>query len=223
MRAGGCLVEIKQGETTLNEYAYDYERRLIEAKHNGVTVATYRYDGLGRRVLVTFYDELGAPESVTRYLYDGDAVVQEYVVGGGWVLDAEYIHGAGTDNALTITRDSATYYYHYDGLGSVTELTDSTGALAQAYEYDAWGIPTIYDPTSSIGNPYLYTGRRWDTPISLYYYRARHYNPATGRFLQADVVSPRPHRLRRRPQPLHLRLRHPDEADRSDGHGRLGY
>jgi len=31
----GCLVEIKQGETTLNEYAYDYERRLIEAKHDG--------------------------------------------------------------------------------------------------------------------------------------------------------------------------------------------
>jgi len=43
----------------------------------------------------------------------------------------------GTDNVLTITRAAATYYYHYDGLGSVTELTDSTGALAQAYEYDA--------------------------------------------------------------------------------------
>jgi len=153
-----------------------------------VTVATYRYDGLGRRVLVTFYDELGAPESVTRYLYDGSAVVQEYVVVGSWVLDAEYVHGLGTDNVLTITRDGSTWYYHYDGLGSVTELTDSTGALAQAYEYDAWGIPTIYDPTSSIGNPYLYTGRRWDAPISLYYYRARHYNPATGRFIQPDPI-----------------------------------
>ena len=66
------------------------ERRLIEVKHGGLTVATYRYDGLGRRVLVTLHDDQGALESATRYLYDGDVVVQEYVPSAAWVLSAQY-------------------------------------------------------------------------------------------------------------------------------------
>jgi len=36
--------------------------------------------------------------------------------------------------------------------------------------------------------PYLFTGRRFDIEIGLYYYRARYYDPFTGRFLQADPV-----------------------------------
>jgi len=37
----------------------------------------------------------------------------------------------------------------------------------------ATGTPTIYDPDHASGNPYLYTNRRWDAEIGLYYYRAR--------------------------------------------------
>ena len=36
--------------------------------------------------------------------------------------------------------------------------------------------------------PYLFAGRRFDIEIGLYYYRARYYDPFTGRFLQADPV-----------------------------------
>ena len=71
----------------------------------------------------------------------------------------------------------------------MTELTDGDGELAQAYEYDAWGNATIYDPDeTSIKNPYLYTGREWDVEIGLYYYRARHYHPGLGRFIQPDPI-----------------------------------
>jgi len=38
------------------------------------------------------------------------------------------------------------------------------------------------------GNPYRYTGRRLDAQTGLYYYRARYYDPDTGRFLQADPI-----------------------------------
>ena len=37
-------------------------------------------------------------------------------------------------------------------------------------------------------NPYMFTGRRFDVEIGLYYYRARYYDPFTGRFLQTDPI-----------------------------------
>jgi len=39
---------------------------------------------------------------------------------------------------------------------------------------------------SNIGNPYMFTGRRWDSDTKLYYYRFRDYSPQLGRFLQCD-------------------------------------
>jgi len=39
-----------------------------------------------------------------------------------------------------------------------------------------------------IGNPYMFTGRRFDIETGLYYYRARYYNPHIGRFMQTDLV-----------------------------------
>jgi RHS repeat-associated protein len=40
--------------------------------------------------------------------------------------------------------------------------------------------------TSSINNPFQYTGREWDSETGLYYYRARYYEPGTGRFISQD-------------------------------------
>ena len=39
-----------------------------------------------------------------------------------------------------------------------------------------------------MGNRYLYTGREWEPESGLYYYRARHYDPTIGRFLQPDPI-----------------------------------
>ena len=39
-----------------------------------------------------------------------------------------------------------------------------------------------------MGNRYLYTGREWEPETGLYYYRARHYDPTLGRFLQPDPI-----------------------------------
>jgi len=42
------------------------------------------------------------------------------------------------------------------------------------------------DEVELIGNPYMFTARRYETETGLYYYRARYYNPYIGRFLQTD-------------------------------------
>ena len=83
---------------------------------------------------------------------------------------------------------------HRNGLGSVSELSDQSGNLVERYEYDVYGAPTIFDSSdnplteSSIGNPYLFTGRRYDPESGNYYYRARIYSPTLGRFLQTDPL-----------------------------------
>jgi len=71
----------------------------------------------------------------------------------------------------------------------------------ERYEYTAYGVTTILDPTattvratSSFGNPYMYTGRRLDSEFAsssedtLYYYRARYYDPNQGRFIGRDPL-----------------------------------
>lgn len=84
---------------------------------------------------------------------------------------------------MITVADSNTYYYHFDGLGSVIALSDSSGDIVEQYSYDVFGEP---NRISSVGNPYLFTGRRYDTETGLYYYRFRYYNPDLGRFMSAD-------------------------------------
>ncbi|MEQ1863417.1 MAG: RHS repeat-associated core domain-containing protein [Micropepsaceae bacterium] len=49
--------------------------------------------------------------------------------------------------------------------------------------YDAFGNGA---PTTGV--PFKYTGRRLDAVTGFYYYRARYYSPALGRFLQTDPI-----------------------------------
>jgi len=94
-----------------------------------------------------------------------------------------------------MTRGGSTYYYHLDGLGSVKEITDSTGSTVEKYRYDVYGQPAIFDGSdnplteSAIGNSYMFTGRRYDKESGLYYYRVRYYKPEIGRFIGMDPVT----------------------------------
>jgi RHS repeat-associated protein len=63
------------------------------------------------------------------------------------------------------------------------------------YEYNVFGEPTIWDTntmeiveSSAVGNPFMFTSRRYDDETGLYYYRFRYYDPYIGRFLQTDPI-----------------------------------
>ncbi|MBA5864885.1 MAG: DUF2778 domain-containing protein [Nitrospira sp. CR1.1] len=93
---------------------------------------------------------------------------------------------ASTTVPVSSAVAGSTLFYHQDGLGTVTELTDSNGAVAKAYAYDAYG--SILESPGTVEQPYTYTGRELDQETGLYYYRARYYDAATGRFLQKDPI-----------------------------------
>jgi RHS repeat-associated protein len=86
-----------------------------------------------------------------------------------------------------MVRNGQSYFYHFDGLGSVTAITDSTGSAVQKYEYDSFGnIVSMLDP--NFKQPYTYTSREYDEETGLYYYRARYYDSAIGRFISEDPI-----------------------------------
>ena len=108
---------------------------------------------------------------------------------------ARYTHGPGIDEPLIMERDLDSsgafengegFYYQADVLGSVTGLTDSVGAVAQAYVYDSFG--QIVQQLVTLPNPYTYTGREFDEETGLYFYRARYYDANMGRFLTEDPI-----------------------------------
>ena len=169
---------------TFTAYTYDAENRLTKVEEfaagnpTAVATSTYRYDGLGRRI-----EKVGNGQT-KRYIYDGEDILLEY--DGANVLQARYTHGPGIDEPIAVTKGGSTFFYHQDGLGTVTDLTDSAGATAKSYSYDAYG--SIVDQTGTVDQPYTYTGREFDSETGLYYYRARYYDATTGRFLQKDPI-----------------------------------
>ena len=146
------------------------------------TEVGYTYDPAGRRIEKK-YDGT----TVVKYLYDGDHCLAEY--DGNNNLLRKYIYGPAVDEPISmidVELASATYYYHFDGLGSVIALSDADGTTAVLYEYSVYGQVAASDPNHP--NRFLFTGREFDKETGLYYYRARYYNPEIGRFLQTDSV-----------------------------------
>ena len=124
------------------------------------------------------------PTGTRRYVYDFEDILLEY--DGANTLLARYTHGPGIDEPIAVTRGSSTYFYHADALGSVSELTDSGGAVAKSYSYDSFG--NILDQSGAVENSYAYAGRELDSESGLYYFRTRYYDPRIGRFLRKDPV-----------------------------------
>ena len=168
-----------------NNYAYDYENRMVQAKAAADTV-TFAYDAFGRRTKKS--NSAGA----VSYFYDGDQVIAEYDGSGN--LLRKFVYGTGIDEPIVMDNGGNQYFYHFDGLGSVTEMTDSGGAVIEKYAYNVYGKIRITDASdnalseSGVDNPYYFTGRRFDSDTKLYHYRARSYSAELGRFLQTDPI-----------------------------------
>ena len=159
-------------------YTYNAQDQLTQIDLPGGSVALYAYDALGRRI------QKDVDGTVTTYVYDGEDIVLEF--DGTATLQARYGHGDRTDQPLVMARGGQSYHYHSDHLGSVRALTNSAGAVVNSADYDAYGNRETVNET--VASPYGFTGREFDPESGLTYYRARYYDPNTGRFLTEDPI-----------------------------------
>jgi RHS repeat-associated protein len=172
---GNLLTKVDSTGTT--RYAWDFENRLSSVTLPGSPgTVTFKYDPFGRRICKSSSTATGI------YAYDGNNLIEETNSSGAVV--ARYSQGLNIDEPLALLCSSATSYYQADGLGSVTSLTSSAGAVANTYTYDTFGNLTA--STGTLVNPFRYTARESDPETSLYYYRARYYDQSVGRFLSED-------------------------------------
>jgi RHS repeat-associated protein len=158
---------------------YDFENRMLT--HGAVSMF---YDGDGNRVSET----IGG--TTTKYLVDtlnptGLPQVLDEIVNGSVTRTHAYGLLRVSENQI-LSSTWTPSFYGYDGHGNVRFLTNSSGAVTDSYDYDAFGMPIR--SSGSTANNYLYSGERSDSSIGLYDLRARYYNQVIGRFWTTDPV-----------------------------------
>jgi RHS repeat-associated protein len=159
-----------------NSYAYDAESRLMSV--NAGSLATYAFDAQGRLKSRTTPGG-GTVISVT----DADnREVLEYSGSTGAIL-RWYPYGLGPNevlNRITLSNGNRETLVP-DIQGSVIGSFNGAGTLT-------WNSYRAYGDSNGSLTPFGYTGQRYDTETNFNYYRARHYSPTLGRFLQPDPI-----------------------------------
>jgi RHS repeat-associated protein len=147
--------------------------------NNTTPTTTFTYDGDGGRVKKAITQ--GSQTVTTTYignLYEvANGVAKKHIFAGA--------------NRICTIEPQHTYYSHSDHLGSSNVVTDETGSQVQLTEFTPYGS-TFRNQGSDITR-YKFTGKELDDSTGLYYYVARYYDPALGRFISADPTIQRPH------------------------------
>jgi RHS repeat-associated protein len=167
-------------------FSYDLADRLMSTT-SGTTTTTYTYDGDGNRLQASTGSQASKK---TNYLWDTSFNLPQLALerDGNNALLRRYVYGA---SRISMTTGGAAYYYHYDNLGSVANVTSSTGASQWTEVYEPFGsIRTETKNNSSAPANFMKFAGEYQDPTGLYYLRARQYDPTIGRFNTLDPLPP---------------------------------
>jgi RHS repeat-associated protein len=165
-------------------FEYDEENRLRTAIGNGKTIS-YEYDPIGRR---RQKDVSGV--GITKFISDGAEEIEERDSGNNVLR--RYAYGSNVDERVAMLDNAlcsggGRCFYQTNWQGSTVKLLNQSNVTIEIYQYGPFGERVDWSPQApETGNPFRYTGRRFDSETGLYYYRARYYSPKLGRFLQTE-------------------------------------
>jgi RHS repeat-associated protein len=176
----GSLTNIT-GNRTL-ALTWDAHNRTSQIQVGAITPYSYQYDINSYRIaknLNTIFNNYYLENGKLESIYDNNGNVQAKYMRGS-VID-EVVNGY-QNNSGAMTN----YTYHHDALESVLGQSGNTGSVVAAQGYTSFG--STVNATGSSNNTLKFTGREQDSETGLYYYRARYYDPLTGRFISEDPI-----------------------------------
>lgn len=186
--------------TTYTGLTWKNGRQLAQITTGGRTSA-YRYDADGIRT----YKKVGSVAHEYRTL--NGKVVYEKIGSGSTAKIMIFSYDAqGRPFAVKYSTNNGgsyiTYFYALNQQGDVVKIfrslpsRDSNGnlnglteAVYATYTYDAWGNILSQSGSMASTNPLRYRGYYYDSETGFYYLQSRYYDPATRRFINADVYS----------------------------------
>ena len=178
------------------KYTYDAWNRLVKVttRQDALTIGEYKYGPTGRRIKKVVSNS-GDRDGTAYYYYAGPQMIEQR--DGSENVERQFVFGTQyIDEPVAMIDDPdgtpSWYFHHQDANYNVVALTDSSGDVYEQYQYTPYGRLAVFDEDfhplaePAVGNPFTYTGRFHDVETGLYYYRARHYQPSLGRFVQRD-------------------------------------
>ncbi|MGO4704123.1 RHS repeat domain-containing protein [Dyella sp. 2RAB6] len=165
-------------------FGYNGRNRMTIAQRNGSTVGTYTYNALGERIakvttLPTSLSQRFAYDENSKLIGEYGSATRDYI----WLEDLPL---AAIDTQGTL---STTNYVHADGLNTPRAVTNSTGATVWQWPYQSNPFGET-QPTSTSGYTFnlRFAGQYYDAESRIAYNVNRHFEAATGRYLQSDPI-----------------------------------
>ena len=162
---------------------WDSADRLVQVSRGGDTIA-YTYTPGGNIASRSLDGD------TTQYCYSRSVATRPILAErAGGVFRRFYV--ALPDGSLLYCIDliptPSVKFYHFGKVGETRFLSDSAGAISDAYAYDGFGRLVRRSGTSD--QIYAFVGElgvRYDSEAGLIHMRARYYDPDSGRFLSRD-------------------------------------
>ena len=169
-------------------YEWDAENRL-HAINASTGRSEFVYDGLGHRVKITEKSPSGSVTSAAVFLWDGERLCEEFttiqVPLGQVIMRSRAYYQEGWFDHFN-SGASAAYFYTRDHLGSIREVTDSTGAIHARYDYDPYGRRTKL--SGDLDADFGFTGFYYHSNSGLQLALYRAYDADSGRWINRDPI-----------------------------------
>ena len=190
---GNQKTKTRISDGQLTEFFWDYRNQLTKAMvkdANGVLLKELRftYDVEGRRVGEWVDADGAGPEEPDQVWTVFDGVNPYMDFDGAGLLKTRYLYGPGIDDLFArIGTGEDPQWYLADRLGSVRQIVDGAGTILDEISYDSFG-GILSEANPAQGDRFKFTGREFSPELGIYYYRARWYDPGSGRFISQDPI-----------------------------------
>src|SRR5262249_20396759 len=189
------------GNLTTDDHGYtlvfDAWNHLIQAKNGSTVLVTYSYDATGRRITENI-------SALRDWYYSGDRVLEERASGSS-NANVQYVWSPVYADAL-VERDrdadgqtgnglEERLYVQQDANWNVTAVLNTSGAVQERYDYDAFGsasfLSSSWASLSSSGFAWihLHQGGRFTGAVGLYHFNDRDESPTLVRWISPDAGS----------------------------------